>query len=110
MNGRIPCINPTCRRTAAAEKYAEGEEIVCSKCWKLLPKALTARYRQVRRRWRSVDRLVKKRQTRSVPFRFDPYDLLDRQAAANWAEIHSYFTTPPAPAGLENFMKENGLV
>jgi hypothetical protein len=108
---RIPCINPVCKRTASIEKYSAGEEIVCAKCWKKLPKALTDRYRALRRRDRQLGRLAKKRIAKGEPeSRFvDTFMVLDSQMAANWSAFVSYFTNPPAPAGLENFLKETGL-
>ena len=35
-SGRIPCINPRCRRTADAAKF-DCEEIICGKCFRSLP-------------------------------------------------------------------------
>lgn len=111
MSERIPCINPTCRRTDDASKFAPGEEIVCSKCWKLLPKALTSRYRSIRRRGKAMVRRAEKRMAKGEPAsNFDAvFDRVDRHYEANWSAIRSYFLNPPAPEGLENFLNEVGL-
>lgn len=110
MSGRIPCINPTCRRTADAAKFA-GEEIVCGKCWKVLPKELTSRYRSIRRRGKAMARKAEKRIAKGEPAsKFDAvFDRMDHHYHANWQAIRSYFLATPAPAGLENFLNEIGL-
>lgn len=111
-HGRIPCINPNCRRTADAAKFAAGEEIICGKCWKALPKRLTARYRALRNRSRQIDRIIRKRRARGeIHNRAYALHLrLDRLCEANGRLIKAYFTNPAAePAGLENFLKETGL-
>lgn len=109
MIDRIPCVNPLCRRTGSIEKFPDCTEICCGKCWKLLPKALTARYRQIRRRWTKVNRRVDRGIAKGRAYPYGLYALLQQQNRANWRAIQSYFTAPPAPAGLENFLKENGL-
>jgi len=40
--GRIPCINQRCKRTAPADKYRPGTEIICGKCFKALPAEIKA--------------------------------------------------------------------
>lgn len=108
MTGRIPCINPSCRRTAPAEKFP-GQEIVCGKCWKLLPKAMTERYRQLRRARRRLERLARNRVRKggTVPETFGA--TLDRALQRNWGEIHNYFVAPEKPVGLDTFLEEMGM-
>lgn len=107
---RIPCLNPRCRRTFARRPGdTDTSETVCAKCWKLLPKPLTQRYRQIDRRWKAIARRVQKREARGQAFPPDLFDLLHRHHRRNWTAIRSYFTNPPAPEGLENFLKKVGL-
>lgn len=109
--GRIPCLNPRCRRTAPAEKYADVE-IVCGKCWKLLPKSVTDRYRRLNRVERKILRRLEKRVAqRSISAA--TISRLERQMAdlkeKNWAAIRSYFLTPEKPEGLDAFLEEMNL-
>jgi hypothetical protein len=111
MSERIPCINPSCRRTAAADKYGADAEIVCGKCFRTLPKQVADRYRSVRRRGKAMVRKAERRIAKGEPEAkfYAVFDRMDHHYAVSWAAIKSYFTAPPAPAGLENFLKENGL-
>lgn len=109
MNDRIPCLNQRCRRTAPSEKYGPDAEIVCGKCWKLLPKAVSDRYRRLKRLRRRLERLARARIRKggTLPDGFGV--ALDRQMAANWAEIHNYFVQPEKPVGLDAFLEEMGM-
>lgn len=109
MNKRIPCVNSNCRRTGAPEKFPGCTEICCYKCWKLLPEALPDRYRQIHRRWRRINPKVERALAKGRPHPYGLYHLLHQQTRANWRDIHAYFNAPPAPAGIENFLKEVGL-
>jgi len=108
MADRICCINPNCRRTEAAEKYSVGEEIVCAKCWKLLPKKLTSRYRDLRKRSRKLDRKLSKTDVSAARI-YAIDQRFERLWLANWEAIRGFFLTPAQPLGLDNFLKENGL-
>ena len=35
--GRIPCMVFGCRRTASAERFSVGVQIICGTCWRLAP-------------------------------------------------------------------------
>lgn len=48
MSGRIPCIVPFCRRTAPADRYPAGWEIIWAEHWRAVPKALKAVYRRAK--------------------------------------------------------------
>ena len=111
MTDRIPCINPCCRRTAPADKHIDSSEICCSKCWQLIPKHLTRQYRSIRQRAKRMVRAAEKRIAKGEPSTtFDAvFDRVDDRLTTNWAAIKSYFNAPPAPAGIENFLKENGI-
>lgn len=111
-NGRILCVNPRCKRTAAQDKHPDGTEIVCGKCWRNLPQHMRDRYRALQRRDRRIERLVMKRAANGItrPAQLNHLeDLLNGQQRRNWSRIRSYFLTPDQPVGLEGFLKEVGL-
>lgn len=103
---RIPCLNPRCRRTAPAERYP-GEEVVCRKCWRLLPGELVERDRSLRRRMRQMERLARRpgREAQAEHL----LGVLARCHGANWARIRAYLAAPPMPEGLERHLAELGL-
>jgi hypothetical protein len=117
--GRTPCLNPRCRRTFKTE--CEGEVVVCGKCWKLLPQPWRARYKQLRRRWKVIERLEAKgvacrRRGRKfgVPDRGAPQGFTMRLKAERlWNRlcnrIHNFFENPEKPEGLDAFLEEMGL-
>ena len=51
--GRIPCLVPFCRRTAAQDKHPGATEIVCYSHWRLLPQP---KRRVYSRAWRAAKR------------------------------------------------------
>lgn len=113
MSGdRIPCLNPRCRRTAPRDKYADSAEIVCAKCWKLLPQAVRDRYRALGRR----DRRLLRRIERRVALGNISSALVERLREGlwrahcrHWDEIRSYFLAPAKPVGLDAFLEDTGL-
>jgi hypothetical protein len=110
MADRIPCINPNCLRTADASKYQEGVEIICGKCFRALPDELRKAHQRFWREMRKWDRRIA-RTSDEIKLQ-QMHDIRDKWAHrihANWKIIKSYFTDQPAPAGIENFMKEIGL-
>lgn len=110
--GRIPCINPNCRRTAPADKCEPGSEIVCHKCWKLLPKAITNRYRTLHRRERKLLKLIEKSiGKRSIgTVRYARLKgMIEELRWKNWQEIRAYLVRPEKPIGLEGFLEEMGM-
>jgi hypothetical protein len=109
--GRLPCVNPRCKRTAPAEQ--EGErEVICRKCWNLLPVELRSRYQQLRSRQRRMFKLIERRLVRRdiAP---STIELLERQFTGrceqNWRAIRNYFVTGTKPVGLDCFLREVGL-
>lgn len=107
MTERIPCINPPCRRTAPAEKYEPGAEIVCRGCWRLLPRHLTGAYKRLATLHRKMVRLARK------PDRAAQAESLlltiERAQARNWQAIRGSFLAPAEPAGLTRFLDEMGF-
>lgn len=109
---RIPCLNPRCRRTAPADRYAPATEILCYKCWRTLPRAMRDGLRRLERRARKVERLIRKREAQgSIP----PYVArrvrrrLRNRHHDRWDRIRHYFQAPEKPAGLDAFLEEIGL-
>jgi len=108
---RIGCINAGCRRTAAAKDYP-GEEIVCAKCWKTVPKALKRRHTQTKARCRALRTKLQRGHAEgkiSTERADQIWKTANLQRLAAWERIRAYLNNPPAPAGLENFLKEIGL-
>ena len=112
-HGRIPCVNPRCRRTAPADRHEPDSEIVCGKCWRLLPKRLTTRYRALVKREKRLLRLVEK----AIARRRIDAGRLERLHHAigmlrrhNWSEIRRFFLSPEQPEGLAAFLEEAPLL
>jgi len=110
---RIPCINPRCRRTAPAGRYAPGTEIICGKCLRALPKELRDRFRLIRRSLRTLERRVRRAVAQG---RFTPEggDVMIgrglRRQDETWARIKAYYETPDKPVGLDAHLEEIGLL
>jgi hypothetical protein len=111
--GRIPCINPTCRRTAARDRDDDPEtEIICGKCFRALPVALRGRYKQLSQREKRLLRLADRAVTKGEigPDRVNRIArLIETARAQNWGAVRQYFQRPDRPAGLEGFLQEVGL-
>lgn len=109
---RIPCINPQCRRTARADKYEPGEQIICRLCFRKLPKSIADRYRQLKRRERRLLRLIDKRLkagTISSDFIDGLQDRHEAQRTENWMRMRAFFRPVERPAGIETFLEEMRL-
>jgi hypothetical protein len=110
--GRIPCINPACRRTAPAEKCPGCDQIICRGCFRALPAAVRARHRALDRRGRRLNRLTEKalaRHTRCYGWLRDLWALYDRLCDRNWRQIRDHYLRPARPAGLDPHLEELGL-
>lgn len=104
MSDRIPCIRPGCRRTAPVEKFGEGCEIVCGKCWRqLVPPRLRARHKRLRAEQRRMER------KRSLALDVERWNRICRLGERNWEAIRRSLATPQKPAGLDAFLAESGL-
>jgi hypothetical protein len=109
---RIPCINPRCRRTAPAAKYEPGEEILCGKCWRSLPREIRDQRRMLERYERRIFRRVERRVaagTLSPDAAARIGANIQRQLNEQWALIKHRFIEPDKPAGLDSFLEEAGL-
>ncbi len=109
--GRIPCVNPRCRRTAPADRFGTVE-FVCGKCWRTVPPALRKRYRTLNRRQRRVLARIERRIARGTI----ALATVDRIRATfeharheNWSAIGGHFLAPARPIGLDGFLQELGL-
>lgn len=108
MSSRIPCINPLCRRTAAQDKFPGSTQIICGKCWRAVPDRIRRRWKQLKTRWKRLERAMRKNHvhgetwSRVVDRLESAWDRLD-------ADVVHYFTTSETPAGIEDFLKENGI-
>lgn len=109
MEDRIPCINPSCRRTAKRDNEHE-QEIICGKCFRALPISIRTRRKQLDRRNRKLDRLAKRRAFQGD---WDQWGrvgrLFDAAWEANWSAIRAYFQPGERPEGLGSFLEDMGL-
>lgn len=107
---RIPCLNPRCRRTAPAENYRPGTQIVCGKCWRTLPQAWRREYVALRRRSRRMQRLIDRR-VAAGNIHAEAIDrlwyLFAHRWNALWHRIRNHFGAPTFD--LESFLRELGL-
>lgn len=113
MTDRIPCLNPNCRRTAAQDKFPGSDSIICGKCWRALPARYRARWKQLNARDRKLSRL-KTKQKFADPRRDTRWWAISNHFNSAWHRLTSsvihYFTASEQPVGLEDFLKENGIV
>jgi hypothetical protein len=109
--GRIPCINPQCRRTAPADGDDETQ-IICGKCWRTLPRSLRDRYQQLSRREKNLLRVTERKFARGeIGSRRVARIacLIEGSRGRNWASIRAYFRPIDKPVGLDGFLQEIGL-
>lgn len=110
--GRLPCVNPACRRTASADQFGETD-IICAKCWKLLPQRLRDRYRQLHRRVKRLNHLIERRVRGGDNIPLQRLGIIEHLAAdhlaQNWQLMRDYFRHRDKPIGLEGFLQEMGL-
>lgn len=109
---RIPCINPSCRRTAPADRYDRGTEIICGKCYRALPaddRAFLRRCWSEIRKWerriaRTADE-IKRQRMKTIRNKWG------WRLNYHWdTVIKAGFLNPSKPDGLDAFLEENGLV
>jgi len=102
--GRVYCLNPKCGCTGDA---AKSDELVCGKCWRLIPKDLTTAYRDLRALKRKLDRRRTKRAGEIVAVPISAIGI-DRRIDANWKAIRDFWLAPAKPEGLDTFLDEMG--
>lgn len=107
--GRIPCLNPRCRRTADAAKFPPRTDIICGRCWKRVPPEL----KNLIKRQRSLMRRIERRQQRLRNSPSNDVAILKRLRDRNhqtWSQVRDYFAEPSGePEGLSQFLEESGL-
>lgn len=101
---RTNCFNPPCRRTFKYQEGDETREVVCGKCWKLLPQALRQEYKHLKARRLKITRRLRKKGVENVEL---PH--LRARQEANWRAIHDFYAAPQKPAGLDTFLEEIGF-
>lgn len=94
--GRIPCINPMCKRTAAADKFEPNTQIVCNKCFRSMPERYSRRYRMLNRALKKAEKTG-----RRVP-------AIEAAINRNWQAMWMYFNRPDKPRDLGAFLEEMG--
>lgn len=112
MTDRIACINSSCRRTAAADKHPGSTWIICGKCYRAMPERFRSRWKALNKRSRRLSKISQKppvQQPVRRPQWFRIEAMYDRAWDRLVASITQYFTASEEPAGLEFFLKENGL-
>tara|TARA_R110002012_G_C11673164_1_gene613294 strand:+ start:7334 stop:7771 length:438 start_codon:yes stop_codon:yes gene_type:complete len=110
---RIPCLVPTCSCSAAQSRFPGATGWICAKHYKGMPPEIKRRWKQLNARSRKLNRLGKKNSYRYGD-RQRQWFRIDRIYARSWhaldlAIIH-YFTASERPVGIEEFLKEHGLV
>ncbi len=110
MADRIPCINRRCRRTGNPDKMPDTKEIICGKCWKMLPKARRDRHKQLWRRERKLNRLAEKHAGTRKIIKIGRMQRRNREAfLREYDAVFRFFNAPERPEGLESFLEEVGL-
>lgn len=112
MSDRIPCLVPGCRRTAPRKKFPDAVELICGKHFRMLPKAVRDRRRDLKRRARRLERymdreVAKGRMTEGG--RRVLQEAMERDLDAIWEKMRAYFLAPEKPVGLESVLEELGL-
>lgn len=106
---RTPCINPRCRRTFKREH--EGEEVICGKCFRMLPEAVRKEHRGYWNEIRKWDRRMARTsdQLKIVRMR-EIREHVANKVHTHWAtHIKAPLLTPEKPEGLDTFLEEVGL-
>lgn len=111
MSDRTPCLNPECRRTGARDKFPGI--MLCGKCWKALPKVMRDRWKTLNARSRKLDRINRKTAYQRQE-RIEQWDRIAERYERAWRALEisivHYLTAGEQPVGIEDFLKENGIV
>lgn len=111
MNGRIPCLNPRCRRTFPRKPDDDDDaEVICGKCFKALPEAPRKRHRDCWREYRAWDRRITRTSDELKIQRMRAIrEMWGTKINENWEIIRAAVMNPEKPEGLDGFLKEAGL-
>ncbi|MER8616042.1 hypothetical protein NKG99_04175 [Mesorhizobium sp. M1409] len=109
MSDRVPCINPRCRRTFKREH--ESQEIICGKCFRMLPDATRREHRGFWRELRKWDRRIARTSDELKAVRMRAIrERISFNLGLHWdAHIKAPLLAPDKPAGLDTFLEEVGL-
>ncbi|RWP82605.1 MAG: hypothetical protein EOR12_31895 [Mesorhizobium sp.] len=109
MSDRVGCINPRCRRTFKREH--EHQEIICGKCFRMLPEAVRKEHRGFWREIRKWDRRIARTSDELKITRMHAIrDRVSFNLGTHWdVHIKAPLLAPDKPAGLETFLEEVGL-
>ncbi|EUB97256.1 hypothetical protein PMI07_000832 [Rhizobium sp. CF080] len=108
MTGRIPCINPCCKRTASAEKYSY--EIICGKCFRNLPVEMRNTHRFYWRQLRKWERRITKTTDELKRERMKPIcNMWSDKITRHWDEQIKATFSSEKPEGIDAFLEEMGL-
>lgn len=107
--GRTPCINPRCRRTFKADDC--GSEVVCGKCFRMLPQAVRKGHRGYWREIRKWERRIARTGDELKIVRMRAIrDRIAVNLGLHWDTfIKPFFLAPEKPEGLDAFLEEVGL-
>lgn len=89
MTNRIPCINPRCRPTFKLER--EDEEVICGKCFRMLPTEIRSEHRPIWRGIREWNRRITRtsfsKATRPNRRRADAMELQPKLLRLSWQKV-----------------------
>ena len=99
-------MNPRCQRTAPQERHPDCSEMICGKCFRMVPDSLRRRHKQWWRRERRLKRLLKK----ATPAQVNRIETLHYRAGDRIGNaLYAFFHPTEKPEGLDRFLEEMGL-
>lgn len=108
MSGRTPCINPSCKRTAPADKFPE--EMICGKCFRKLPEPIKNDFRFAWRQYRRWERRISRTSDElKLQKMHSIIGMWGRRIDAVWETIKATIANPEQPEGLDVFLKDMGF-
>lgn len=109
IGGRTPCINPRCKRTGPEDKFPG--EMICGKCFRMLPEAVRQGHRGY---WREIrkweKRIARTGDELKITKMHSIRNRLVWRLVLHWdREIKPRMLAPEMPEGLDAFLEEVGL-
>lgn len=93
MPDRVKCCIAECRRTFRCTDEDANKETMCGRCWRTADAPLIRRYRALRRRWRRVERLLRRKaiqvNPRAIARERGLHQAFWRAFEANWLALKS---------------------